>query len=91
MKTAGDECGVVPLQDRIAGGEEADENSIPWIAHLNLTYENDGDWRGDCGAVILSPKYVITVANCLMKWTQNDNGSWTAKRLTNGHMKVRIL
>ena len=84
------DCGVVPPETRIAGGKEAKANSIPWQAHLNLTYENDKDWQGDCGAVILGSRHVLTAAHCTMKWINNEDGSWTPESLVEANMKVRM-
>ena len=80
----------MPPKDRISGGEEADANTIPWQAHLNVTYENDGDWKGDCGAVILGPKHVITAAHCTGKWVKKEDGSMAMVSLDTADLKVRL-
>ena len=81
----------MPPKDRISGGEEADANTIPWQAHLNVTYENDGDWKGDCGAVILGPRHVITAAHCTGTWVKDKNGFWVwGRSLVKAELKVRL-
>ena len=61
------ECGVVPqgLRSRsgIVGGDEAVPYSHPWQIQLRL--KNGSHW---CGGSILSDKFVITAAHCVVDW-----------------------
>ncbi|XP_018329769.1 brachyurin-like [Agrilus planipennis] len=54
---------------RIVGGYEPARNSIPYVA-VYRTMFNESEWDY-CEASLISTRYVLTVAHCLM-----DNFSW---------------
>lgn len=47
---------------RINGGQDAKIESAPYVASLRETHNNQP--RHHCGAVIISPKYLLTAARC---------------------------
>ncbi|XP_075938726.1 tryptase-like [Anarhichas minor] len=50
------------VRSSIIGGQDAQENDWPWMAHLNIS-NGVKTWR--CGGTIVAPKWVLTAASCL--------------------------
>nr|XP_057917980.1 chymotrypsin-like protease CTRL-1 [Doryrhamphus excisus] len=57
--TAAQNCGVAPLNTRIAGGEDAQEGSWPWQVYLAV----NGQFT--CGGMLISNEWVLTAAHCI--------------------------
>lgn len=62
MSTVESSCGL-DYSDRIWGGNETDLDEFPWTALIRYRRPN-GKLTFNCGASIISPRYVITAAHC---------------------------
>ncbi|KAM6914277.1 tryptase-2-like [Lycodopsis pacificus] len=52
------------VRSSIIGGQDAQKNGWPWMAHLNISNtKGDVTWR--CGGTIIARKWVLTAASCL--------------------------
>lgn len=66
------DCGVIASttsgeQTRIIGGEEAPHNAWPWFALLMVQRRKSGKFSPECGATLISAKYVLTAAHCVLE------------------------
>lgn len=55
-------CGSTAFSPRINGGQDIKIETVPYVASLRETHNNKP--RHHCGAVIISPKYLLTAARC---------------------------
>lgn len=55
--------GAVILKPRINGGQEAQIEQFPYVASLRELGDTN-QYKHLCGAVIISPKYLLTAAQC---------------------------
>lgn len=56
---------------RIIGGDNASQNEWPWMAELDISFTATNQF-GLCGGVLLTPRWVMTAAHCLI----DDNGNF---------------
>lgn len=66
------ECGIAKGSEnmdetRIIGGEAARKNAWPWFAILMVQRRNNGKRSPECGATLISDKYVLTAAHCILE------------------------
>ncbi|KAF0299592.1 Phenoloxidase-activating factor 3 [Amphibalanus amphitrite] len=54
--------GLAPEDNKIFGGEDAEESEWPWMVFL-IIEETDGT-NGFCGGTIISENYILTAAHC---------------------------
>ncbi|KAM9716095.1 transmembrane protease serine 2 isoform 2-T2 [Menidia menidia] len=63
----GQDCGVVPLNTRIVGGESASAGSWPWQVSIHVNIHI-------CGGTLISNQWVLTAAHCIVI---NSLSGWT--------------
>ncbi|OQV25664.1 putative Acrosin [Hypsibius exemplaris] len=80
---------VLGSDGRVIGGQEAVPGSWPWLVHLQM--DRDGEKRFDCGASIISGKWIISAAHCFVR-EDNCMGELCHKRLDTdaSHYKARV-
>lgn len=54
-------------ETRIIGGEEAPHNAWPWFAMLMVQRRTSGRFSPECGATLITDKFVITAAHCVLE------------------------
>ncbi|XP_069011770.1 chymotrypsin-like protease CTRL-1 [Embiotoca jacksoni] len=64
------DCGVAPLNTRIAGGENTIAGSWPWQVSIHLTAIG----AHICGGTLISDQWVLTAAHCIVT---NSTSAWT--------------
>ena len=52
-------------ENRIIGGQDAEENQFPWQAYLEITKTSV---VSICGGSLVSDHHVITAAHCVENW-----------------------
>jgi MYXO-CTERM domain-containing protein len=62
-------AGAQEATPRIIGGDNASQNEWPWMAELDIAFTATNQF-GLCGGVLLTPRWVMTAAHCLI----DDNG-----------------
>ncbi|XP_072946552.1 CLIP domain-containing serine protease B4-like isoform X2 [Epargyreus clarus] len=67
---------------RIIGGSASPIDEYPWTAALE--YERNGVSRVRCGGSLISGRYVLTAAHCVM----SKNGTWTLKNVRLGDYNI---
>ncbi len=55
---------------RIIGGDNASQNQWPWMVELDIAFTATNKF-GLCGGLLLSPRWVMTAAHCMI----DDNGN----------------
>ncbi|KAM9393258.1 tryptase-like [Pholidichthys leucotaenia] len=50
------------VRGAIIGGNDAQKDSWPWMVHVNISSEDERNWR--CGGTILNEKWVLTAGSC---------------------------
>ena len=63
-------AGAQEATPRIIGGDNASQNEWPWMAELDIAFTATNQF-GLCGGVLLTPRWVVTAAHCLI----DDNGN----------------
>lgn len=66
------ECGIASNTEnvdetRIIGGENARKNAWPWFAILMVQRRATGNKSPECGATLISDKFVLTAAHCVLE------------------------
>jgi len=61
-------CGVQASSGRIIGGQEAAADIYPWIAALIYSFGHHL-----CGGALISDRYVVTAAHCVVKRTARNS------------------
>lgn len=66
------ECGIANNTEnidetRIIGGENARKNAWPWFAILMVQRRATGNKSPECGATLISDKFVLTAAHCVLE------------------------
>lgn len=64
-------AGAQEATPRIIGGDNASQNEWPWMAELDIAFTATNQF-GLCGGVLLTPRWVMTAAHCLI----DDNGNF---------------
>lgn len=60
------QCGIVPTENRIVGGENAAKYSNPWQVSLQKpTFSGSSTFYHFCGGSIISDTYIVTAAHCV--------------------------
>ncbi|XP_061170067.1 fibrinolytic enzyme, isozyme C-like [Saccostrea echinata] len=54
-----------PMNARIVGGAQADENEWPWQVSLQSQAFSFFPWSHFCGGSLIAPNYVLTAAHCV--------------------------
>lgn len=54
-------------ETRIIGGEAAIKNAWPWFAILLVQRQTTGQRSPECGATLISSKFVLTAAHCILE------------------------
>ncbi|KAL3268351.1 hypothetical protein HHI36_007467 [Cryptolaemus montrouzieri] len=58
-------CGPISLNSRIIHGKEAVLGEFPWMALIVYSTNNGPDFL--CGGTLISDKYILTAAHCVLK------------------------
>ena len=65
FRGSGSNCGYKPLEEKAIDGTISTPHTHPWAVRI----ETSG---GQCGGVIISGRYILTVAHCIYNVTKND-------------------
>ncbi|KAK9535739.1 hypothetical protein VZT92_008102 [Zoarces viviparus] len=83
------------VRSSIIGGQDAQKNGWPWMAHLNIS-NGEKTWR--CGGTIIARKWVLTAASCLDTNSKPDRdrsmiwvGSHELKMASEDYMGVEFF
>lgn len=63
FKLLPEECGLLPIPDKIRDGKNANLHEFPWMALISYN-TNEGP-KFKCGGSILNEKYILTAAHCI--------------------------
>ncbi|XP_018494825.1 uncharacterized protein LOC108864188 [Galendromus occidentalis] len=58
------ECGMIGVKPRVVNGKVAAEGQFPWLSYLRI-FRDDISFM--CAASIITPRYVLTAAHCLLQ------------------------
>lgn len=99
-------CGLVSYdesngseQTRIIGGEEAPRDAWPWFALLMVQRRKSGKFSPECGATLISDRYVVTAAHCVLEQARRPIiksrirvrlGEVDLRRLNDGEVDVGV-
>ncbi|CAB3240504.1 unnamed protein product [Arctia plantaginis] len=73
-------CGVdSSVSNKIFGGEEATIDQYPWL--VLIEYQKGGQMKTSCGGSLISGRYVLTAAHCLVGPILEKSGKPTRVRL----------
>lgn len=77
-------CGLIPGEEsmnelKIINGKFARKDSWPWFALVMVQRRNNGKFSPECGATLISNKFIITAAHCVVE-PQAANKLRTIKR-----------
>ena len=71
LLSLGTAAGAQEASPRIIGGDDASQNEWPWMAELDIAFTATNQF-GLCGGVLLTPRWVMTAAHCLI----DDDGNF---------------
>ena len=66
-------CGIIDQGNRIVGGEQISDRSIPWQVMVLLGDDSQA-YQYSCGGSIISPNSVLTAAHCTHEMTSLGSG-----------------
>lgn len=80
------QCGIAaqvdensPYETRIIGGKEVARNAWPWFALLMAQRRKGGRREPECGGTLISDRYVLTAAHCILNLQQANKQRQTIR------------